>query len=242
MDKSSFQRIIEFAREQASSSTDPYSLCRTLGIETIFDKPLHKDGYLVCEGGCKLILVSSKITNTHRRKFIVSHEIGHFLLHREQLYCCSSISEIGISRINTSLQENEANDFASEFLMPREQMVSLLPHHSVSFSDISKIARHFDVSMTFSAIKAVQLSNAEDEVLLCYEGQKLKWFSCGDKTLRRNKLPANCPIDLESVRAEVDISGAWDSLYEGTVHQEIFHPVKNYSLVLLSGTRCIKED
>ena len=96
--------------------------------------------------------------------------------------------------------------------------------------------------MTFSAIKAVLLSNTEDEILLCYEGQKLKWFSCGDKSLRLNALPANCPVDLASAKEKIDIAGAWGSMYEGTVHQEVFHPVKDYSLVLLSGTRCTEND
>ena len=111
MNNTAFQEVLTFA-QQVSNPHSPYGLCRVLGIEIISDKPMHKDGYLVCRDGCKLIFVNSLIHNPHRRKFIVSHEIGHFLLHRDNLYCCDNILEIGTSSINTSHQEYEANRFA----------------------------------------------------------------------------------------------------------------------------------
>lgn len=239
----SFQEAAAFAHQLIPSSINPFILCRELGIEIVCDRALHKDGYLICEDGCKLILVSSRIGNAHRRKFIISHEIGHFLLHRDQMYCCSNVSEIETRRINSSAQEYEANSFASEYLLPQSQLVRVLPKKDISFSDISRIADQFDVSMTFCAIKAVQLSNSENEVLLCYDGQTLKWFSSSDKSLYFDSLPPNCPVELKNAQSRADIVGVWDSLYNGSVHQEIFHPFQNLSLVLLSGERrSIEED
>ena len=188
------------------------------------------------------IFVSANVQNTHRQKFIVSHEIGHFLLHQGQLYCCANISEGEISSINTSAQESEANRFASEFLLPQAQLASLIPSKSLHFSDISRIANYFDVSMTFSAIRAVQASNTEDEILICYDKQKLKWFASADRTLHFRDIPSNCPVDLSTALPTVDVVGIWDSLYEGTVHQEIFNPYANQRLVLLSGIRINAEE
>lgn len=241
MSNIAFQESLTFAR-QVSNSNSPYDLCRTLGIEIISDKPMHKDGYLVCTDGCKLIFVNSKIQNFHRRKFVVSHEIGHFLLHRGDLYCCANISEISLPSINTSRQEYEANQFASEYLIPQEELVPLIPPRSLQFSDISKIANYFDVSMTFAALKSVQLSNTEDEILICYDGQRIKWFASADRTLRLENIPAECPVDLSKARSVSNITGAWDSLYDGSVHQEIFNPFANQKLVLLSGSRSNVEE
>jgi len=238
MNNATIHQALEFAHHLSKPSSNPYNLCRNLGIEIISNKPITKDGYLVCDRGCKLIFVSQNITNRHRIKFVISHELGHFLLHREKLYCCTNISESGISQINNIGQENEANHFASEYLLPRDQLLAMLPHSSVQFSDIFKIAEHFDVSVTMSAIKATRLSNAEDEILLCYKGQQLKWFSSGDSNLRYEMLPQKCPIDLTQVCSEISIAGVWDTLYEGTVHQEVFCPFSDQKLVLLSGTRC----
>ena len=241
MNDAVFQETLSFAR-QLSSARSPYALCSALEIEVISDKQMHNDGYLVCEEGCKLIFVSANVQNTHRQKFIVSHEIGHFLLHQGQLYCCANISEGEISSINTSAQEREANRFASEFLLPQAQLASLIPSKSLHFSDISRIANYFDVSMTFSAIRAVQASNTEDEILICYDKQKLKWFASADRTLHFRDIPSNCPVDLSTALPTVDVVGIWDSLYEGTVHQEIFNPYANQRLVLLSGTRINAEE
>lgn len=231
------QEALTLARCISESANDPYDLCRILGIEVILDRPMNKDGYLVCDRGCKLIFVSSNVRNKHRKKFVVSHELGHFLLHREKLYCCTNISEVGTSQINSAGQESEANYFASEYLLPKSQLSTLIPHGSIRLSDIFKIAAQFDVSVTLSAIKSIQSSNTEDEILLCYKGQQLKWFSSSDANLRFRMLPAVCPIDLTTSPLEVDVSGVWDTLYEGIVHQEIFTPFEDQRLVLLSGTR-----
>lgn len=238
MNSVTIQQALKFSRLLSTTSSSPYGLCNTFGIEVIDNKPINKDGYLVCDRGCKLIFVSSNITNRHRKKFVISHELGHFLLHREKLYCCTNISEISISQINNNGQEYEANCFASEYLLPQEQLLGMLPRESIRFSDIFKIAAHFDVSVTMAALKATRLSNAEDEILLCYKGQQLKWFSSGDTGLCYNMLPQKCPIDLAKAPVEGDIGGVWDTLYEGIVHQEIFQPIKDQRLVLLSGTRC----
>jgi len=98
------------------------SVLKEFGIRVVLDKPLNKDGYLVCAGGQKLIFVSSKITNEHRQSFIAAHEIGHFLLHSGQLYGCSNISETKALIINSCDQESEANAFASELLLPKESL------------------------------------------------------------------------------------------------------------------------
>lgn len=242
MNKIEFLDALSVAREISPASTDPYSLCRLLGIEVIESKPMHKDGYLVCEDGYKLIFVSSNVKNRHRRKFIVSHEIGHFMLHRNQLYCCSNVSEGGTSRVNSSAQEQEANLFASEYLLPQSELLKLLPNVPVQFSDISNIAQHFDISMTFSAIKAVESSKTESEILLCYEDQNLKWFASGDQSLRPNKIPKVAPMDFSVTRDKSDITGVWETLYDGNVHQEIFKPIRNQHLVLLSGERLNEEE
>lgn len=236
MNNTIIQKALAFAH---GISSNPYDLSRTLGIEVISNRAINVDGYLICDQGCKLIFTSANITNRHRQKFIVSHELGHFLLHREKLYCCANVSEIGASQINSMGQEDEANYFASEYLLPEDQLLMLLPQDSIHLSDIFKIAAHFDVSVTLSAIKAIQHSRTENEILLCYKDQRLQWFSSGDLDLRFRQLPQKCPIDLSESCLEMDIAGVWNTLYEGTVHQEIFNPFWDQRLVLLSGTRCL---
>lgn len=126
--------------------------------------------------------------------------------------------------------------------MPQEELISLLPSKPLQFSDISKIASHFNVSMTSAALRSVKLSKSEDEILICYDGQRVKWFSSADRTLNLDDIPSHCPVDLSKVPLISDITGAWDSLYDGPVHQEIFQPFGSQKLVLLSGNRTSMEE
>ena len=105
MDNIAFRESISFA-QMIAKPRSPYELCKTLGIEIITDKPIHKDGYLVCQEGYKLIFVSSKIQNFDRRKFVISHEIGHFLLHRDNLYCYLLLTHQAKSTKPTNLRLN----------------------------------------------------------------------------------------------------------------------------------------
>lgn len=230
---------IEIARG-INPSSDPRKLCENLEIELIENKELKKDGYLVCSDGCKLIFVSSKITNPHRKKFVITHELGHFFLHQNNLYSCSNISELGAlsaTKVNTSVQEQEANYFASEFLLPQNKLNEMLPNRDLTFSDIKYVAATFDISVTFSAIKSVQCSKTENEILLCYDKSTLQWFVSGDKTLMRKSIPNTAPISLSAMAGAENVSNVWTTLYSGAVRQEIFSPYGTQRLILLSGTR-----
>lgn len=198
-----------------ASHYNPFALCERIGISTITDKALQKDGYLVCSDGLKLIFVSSNIQNQHRREFVVAHEIGHFFMHQEQLYCCSNVSVPLSEKVNSSRQEKEANSFATELLAPVTELLPLLPNRSLCFSDISFIADYFDISMSHAAIKSIQCSKAEDEVLLCYENDRLKWYTTKGSQEFKNKIPKRCPIDISVAMTPTYTNGVWDDLFEG---------------------------
>ena len=216
---------------------DIESICKELGIKVKDNRSLDKDGYLICQNGKKIILVNSQITNRHRKRFVIAHELGHFLLHRAQLYSCDNVSEAANQNVNNQEQEKEANAFASELLIPRDEINKYLPMGPVDFSSVFKIAEVFDVSVTHAAMQAVQASNAESEILICYDKQKRKWYTTADRYVSSSMVPYQCPVCLPSVDAKLDITGPWNKLYHGSVHQEIFSPFENQYLVLLSGNR-----
>lgn len=230
---------VEFA---ASFSTkrypaSPTHICEQLGIIIVSDKHLSADGYLVCHNGKKLIFVNANIQNRHRQNFIISHELGHFLLHQQQLQSCKRISFQATYDVNSQQQEREANAFASELLMPYDELVKCVPNREITFGDISKIADYFDVSMTHAALQTISASITENETLLCYNGNALSWYKTADNRHTLKKIPAKCPIDPASSKASSYIVNIWDMLYTGQVKQEIFHPFGDQYLILLSGHR-----
>ena len=238
MMKTNVQTALEIARCFLGEEhpRNPNELCSALGITVINNRQLNNEGYLICSDGQKLIFVSSGVTNLHRRNFVVAHELGHFLMHHDKLYCCTDISLSRSFKTNTHVQEGEANQFASEFLLPQAELKPMIPKQSLTMTDIQTIASHFDVSITHAAMKAVQNSNTEDEILLCYDGDKLKWYEANGSNLY-SRIPQKCPITLYKNRKKSSVSGVWDGLYEGGVRQEVFHTYRNNYLVLLSGKR-----
>ena len=214
---------------------DIESICKELGIKIKDNYPLDKDGYLICQNGKKIILINSQITNRHRKRFIIAHELGHFLLHRDQLYSCDHISDATQQNINTQVQEKEANAFATELLIPQCELKKHIPVAPITFDSIFDIARVFDVSVTHAAMQAILSSNAESEVLICYDKQYRKWYLSAHRYTFPRMVPVKCPIHLPSTASTADITGAWTELYNGSVHQEIFCPYGEQYLVLLSG-------
>jgi Zn-dependent peptidase ImmA (M78 family)/DNA-binding XRE family transcriptional regulator len=66
-------------------------------------------------------------------RFTLAHELGHLLLHRD-------------AAPGDPQQEREADQFAAEFLTPREQIVNLLPR-TVNLARLHELSRHWGVSV-----------------------------------------------------------------------------------------------
>ena len=212
-------------------------ICKELGIMVITNHSLDKDGYLICQNGKKIVLVNSQITNYHRRNFIIAHELGHFFLHREQLFSCDRITELQQSNINSNsqMQETEANAFATELLIPSKELLKVIPNGFITFRDIFRIADTFDVSVTHAALQAVKKSKTESEILICYENNMHKWYSTANRNITPQMVPGSSPISLEMAKPKTEILGGWTKLFSGMVHQEVFSPYEGQYLVLLSG-------
>ena len=156
---------------------DIFKFCDNLDIRIIEDD-YSKDAYLFCENGIKCIAINRKITNLNRKKFIIAHELGHYFLHGKEItFACLNINEVFNRYQYIDYTERQANEFASEILLPQKELVNNLPTTTISFDNIEKIARKYEVSLTFASIKSVENSKTENEVLLYYKDNSLKWFS-----------------------------------------------------------------
>lgn len=105
-------------------------------------------------------------TNHHpnRQRFTIAHELGHYLLHPGEsgvfmdrspvFFRDSSSSEGGDQR------EREANAFAAELLMPREDLTELLEgRHIDAFNEVSvrRLSARFGVSAQALTIRLTTL-------------------------------------------------------------------------------------
>jgi Zn-dependent peptidase ImmA (M78 family) len=128
--------------------TNPKAIAKYLGIRVVpYKFSDNISGVFFRKGGNLYLGVNSK-HNKHRQRFTIAHEIGHFILHSHEtlhydlesaddkrfLFRADSIS---------SLDETEANRFASELLMPENLVRGLIESGSNS---INELADRFNVS------------------------------------------------------------------------------------------------
>lgn len=94
-----------------------------------------------------------------RQRFTIAHEIGHFILHKDEALHVDEKSLIGLRDRKSSLavdeREIEANQFAAELLMPAtflQKDILNLPDDIEVEEAITKLAHRYQVStqaMTF---------------------------------------------------------------------------------------------
>ena len=109
----------------------------------------------VIKDGEAIIGVNS-LHHPNRQRFTIAHEIGHLVLHRDLLLEGVHVDkEFKLNRnedssTGTNLQEVEANQFASELLMPERLIEEALQGKGVDIDDedglVTELAKKFRVS------------------------------------------------------------------------------------------------
>lgn len=220
---------------------DLMEICRNFDIR-VYKKRIEKDGYYFCEKGIKYILVKSGYPNLKER-FIIAHEIGHYMLHpNEVLQICSGIVEGFNTKEIISKAEREANSFASELLLPSIKIRKELPLGNIDFGLMNEIAQRYRVSLSTAAIKCVENSKSESETIICYERNIAKWYVSANKEITWRNIPNTLPY--ESVARKLANRGqilkqrtseeVWE-MFEGDVQEEAICIYREIVLVLVCG-------
>lgn len=148
-----YTRII--ASFQTTAPVDVMGLAKAFGLSVFSDDLgpgvsgmiVHRPDWNSPSGYS--IVVNRKDSPT-RQRFTTAHEIGHFVLHREQIK--DGITENAMYRAEglTSRQETEANQMAADILMPWNliRQATLSGQHSVE-----SLAKLFDVSVVAMSIR-----------------------------------------------------------------------------------------
>lgn len=85
---------------------------------TLIEKPLNNsEGRIVFGNKTALITVNSKIEYSGKKRFVTAHELGHYEMHRNVI-AVHNDTDATLEFFKSGNQETEANEFASELLMP----------------------------------------------------------------------------------------------------------------------------
>lgn len=159
------KKIAQYTRKLLSlKSSDPvkniFSLLESHGVIVYELAAIDKfDGIsFFTEKGYPVIIVNKSFSND-RKRFTLAHELGHILMHDEKNF---PISEYRTDKI----KEEEANIFASEFLMPESEIKNQL--HGLMLKDLSTLKKHWFTSMASIVRRAHDLK--------CIDQNRYKYF------------------------------------------------------------------
>lgn len=138
--------------------------------------PLNgKDGEIISYSGRSIIQVNSNIPYETRKRFAAAHELGHYEMHRKDAPVIFDTEEDMMNWYKAGPREEEANDFAAEFLMPSEIFFDECRKSKFSPKVIAHLSERFQTSKTATILKFVKRGNHPVVIVYCKDN-KMKWW------------------------------------------------------------------
>lgn len=151
-----------------------------------------------------------------RKRFTVAHELGHFVLHRTTQATFNCDKESVYSGIDTLKKvEREADDFASNLLMPGNMLRDRIDGKRIDIHLLSALAKEFGVSLEAMCIRLIKYT--EQRAVLVYWDHgylKYQWRSADARKARvhlRKTADPQEPLP-DTLAADDEIAQEWDGV------------------------------
>lgn len=142
------------------------------------------DGKIIFGNSKAVIKVNSRIQFSERKRFVAAHEIGHLIMHRNMQLPDDTFSNFNIiagmeKALKNGRQELEANEFASELLMPEKLFLKEAKGKKFSPLLIKHLAERFKTSLTATVFRYLQL-DLHPICLVFIENGRVKYWKKSD--------------------------------------------------------------
>lgn len=104
-----------------------------------------------------IITVSSSISIVGQQRFALTHELGHFILHRQKQRNWACTEESFHQFYGADAEEPEANAFAAELLMPTDLFLDRCRGKLPSLSTLTELSSEFNTSLTSTTYRFVEI-------------------------------------------------------------------------------------
>ncbi|WP_430404254.1 ImmA/IrrE family metallo-endopeptidase [Fluviicola sp.] len=126
---------------------------------TIIEKPLgNSEGRIVFGKKKTIITINSDIHYPSKKRFVLAHEIGHLEMHRNQPLIHND-TDATLEYFKSGNQETEANEFASELLMPESLFKKECKGKKFGPDLIRSLAERFQTSITSVAYRYFEIGD-----------------------------------------------------------------------------------
>lgn len=133
------------------------------------------------ERGGWALLFNNQLGSPGRVRFTKAHELGHYMLHRlqQEAFECSQADMVQWGPEQKAL-ESQADEFASNLLMPMKQFRACLSGRAIDFDMLSEASTKFGVSLTATCLRWIR-STEESAVLVLSRDGFMDWSVSSDK-------------------------------------------------------------
>lgn len=126
-----------------------------------------------------LISANSLINYQPKVNYILSHEIGHGILHKGIVPNFSDDQKTLSEWYANGIHETEANQFAVELLMPTDLFSRKVKNKKLSLPLIEEVAAYFCASKTATFLRYKDLGSFPVMIIFIEDGI-IRWKSCSD--------------------------------------------------------------
>lgn len=142
---------------------------------TLIEKPLvNSEGRIVFGEDSAIITVNSEILYPGKKRFVIAHELGHFEMHRNVIVVHND-TDATLEFFKNGHQETEANEFASELLMPEHLFKKECNGKKFSPDLLRQLSDRFKTSITSVAYKYFELGSHPICLFYSHNNKVLYW-------------------------------------------------------------------
>jgi IrrE N-terminal-like domain len=188
-------------RFKITGKPDLEALCRLLGLR-VREKPFKGfDGVLLRrENATKGIIgINTAIKEISRKRFTVAHEIAHFVIpyhQKPETMCETRLIESFSGELNPA--EVEANEFATELLLPGKLVRKRFDLDRPSLARISLVANEFETGLSAATSRFLALTRQPCALVWSMAGRAV-WYRTS------NELPL--PLPIQDLPAAGSVAG-----------------------------------
>lgn len=139
----------------------------------LFEDVKGFDGMLLTKDGTSAIIIKKSIREEGRKRFTCAHEVGHFVItsHKKEGVRCT---EDDIATLDTKKRlEYEANEFASELLIPSRVFKNIINGKEPSKELLEELSTRFDTTLTATAWKYITLCELSCALIVSQNFRKI---------------------------------------------------------------------
>ncbi len=135
------------------------------------------EGRLINNKDYGLIIINKTIKEAGKKRFVIAHEMGHFELQKgtNSISICDESSFINWNK--NGPQENEANVFAAEILLPKGIFIEMCKGRRFSKDLVVDIATVFNCSLSATALRYADIGTTPIAVIYS-QNKQIKWYRC----------------------------------------------------------------